>query len=138
MFTKKALVAVLIAAGTLGAVATPLTSVAASNVDIQLNFGPPPPRYEVVPPPRYGYVWAPGHWQWDGYRHVWVAGYWETNRPGYVYYAPGWVEREGRWHYRGSRWDRDGDGIPDRRDRDRDGDGVPNRYDRHPDNPYRR
>lgn len=35
-----------------------------------------------------------------------------------------------------TRWDRDGDGIPNRRDRlynpawDRDGDGVPNRYDR--------
>ncbi|HEX2009362.1 MAG TPA: hypothetical protein VJN44_00370 [Roseateles sp.] len=36
-----------------------------------------------------------------------------------------------------TRWDRDGDGIPNRRDRlynpvwDRDGDGVPNRYDRY-------
>ena len=35
-----------------------------------------------------------------------------------------------------TRWDRDGDGIPNRHDRlynprwDRDGDGVPNRYDR--------
>lgn len=34
-------------------------------------------------------------------------------------------------------WDRDGDGIPNRRDRlynpvwDRDGDGIPNRYERH-------
>jgi hypothetical protein len=40
-------------------------------------------------------------------------------------------------HYqRPSRWDRDGDGIPNRYDRvynprwDRDGDGIPNRYDR--------
>jgi hypothetical protein len=38
-----------------------------------------------------------------------------------------------------TRWDRDGDGIPNRYDRvynprwDRDGDGVPNRYDRHDD-----
>ncbi|GEM_PF-1666580 len=37
------------------------------------------------------------------------------------------------------RWDRDGDGIPDRYERahyrsyDRDGDGIPNRYDRHDD-----
>jgi hypothetical protein len=52
----------------------------------------------------------------------------------------------------GSRWDRDGDGIPDRYGRharqddrrwdndrrwDRDRDGVPNRHDRHPDNPWR-
>ncbi|CAG0945350.1 hypothetical protein GPROT2_03163 [Gammaproteobacteria bacterium] len=39
------------------------------------------------------------------------------------------------WLYN-PRWDRDGDGIPNRRDRidntrhDRDGDGIPNRYDR--------
>ena len=38
---------------------------------------------------------------------------------------------------RPTRWDRDGDGIPNRYDRvynppwDRDGDGIPNRYDRH-------
>lgn len=37
-----------------------------------------------------------------------------------------------------TRWDRDGDGIPNRHDRlynppwDRDGDGIPNRHDRHP------
>ena len=36
-----------------------------------------------------------------------------------------------------TRWDHDGDGIPNRHDRlynppwDRDGDGIPNRYDRH-------
>jgi hypothetical protein len=37
-----------------------------------------------------------------------------------------------------TRWDRDGNGIPNRHDRlynsrwDRDGDGIPNRHDRHP------
>ena len=37
-----------------------------------------------------------------------------------------------------TRWDRDGDGIPNRRDRvynprwDRDGDGIPNRHDPYP------
>lgn len=41
-------------------------------------------------------------------------------------------------YHRASRWDVDGDGIPNRHDRvynprwDRDGDGIPNRYDRHP------
>jgi len=70
----------------------------------------------------------------------------------------------GRGHYQPTRGDRDGDGIPNRRDatpdgygprwdrdndgianrydrtpngsaRDRDGDGVPNRYDNYPNNP---
>ena len=129
MSTKKLLVSVMIAAGTLGAVTTPLPSVAASRVDIQLNFGPPPPRFEVVPAPRRGYIWSPGYWAWDGYRHVWVVGHWEPFRPGYAYYAPGWVQRDGRWHYRSSRWDRDGDGIPNRRDPTPNGVGPD--WDRH-------
>lgn len=47
--------------------------------------------------------------------------------------------------YRGrTRWDVDGDGIPNRHDRvynprwDMDGDGIPNRYDRHPQRPDHR
>lgn len=50
------------------------------------------------------------------------------------------------YHYQPSRWDRDGDGIPNRRDPtpegygprwDRDNDGVANRYDRTPDGEVR-
>lgn len=36
------------------------------------------------------------------------------------------------------RWDVDGDGIPNRRDRDRDGDGIPNWHDRHDGRNWRR
>ncbi|HKA45950.1 MAG TPA: hypothetical protein VKF40_28430 [Burkholderiales bacterium] len=127
MLTKKILISALIAAGTLGTAAAPLTSAAASNVEVYVNTAPPSPRYERVPAPRDGYVWAPGHWRWSDnrYRYVWVGGHWERTRPGYSYRAPHWVERDGRWHYRPAQWDRDGD-------------GVPNRYDAHPDNPYRR
>jgi len=144
MFIKKALVSALFAAGLIGAVATPLPSVAA--VDVQLNFAPPAPRYEAVPEARHGYVWSAGHWQWNAHRnhHVWVAGTWQRERPGYAYNAPGWVERDGRWHYHASRWDRDGDGIPNNRDAtpdgghrsaDRDHDGVPDHRDNYPNNP---
>jgi len=142
MFMKKVLISALFVAGMIGAVATPLSSVGAAG--IQLNYGPPADRYEAVPAPRRGYVWAPGHWQWNGNRtrHVWVAGNWQRARPGYAYHAPAWVERDGRWHYTASRWDRDGDGIPNNRDRtpdganrssDRDRDGIPNNRDRTPD-----
>ena len=138
MFMKKVLVSALFAAGMIGAVATPLSSVAA--VEIQLNFGPPANRYEAVPAPRRGYVWAPGHWQWNAkrHRHFWTAGYWERSRPGYAFQRPQWVERDGRWHYQARRWDSDGDGIPNRRDptpyganrpRDSDRDGIPDRRD---------
>ena len=49
-------------------------------------------------------------------------------------------------HYQPSRWDRDGDGIPNRRDPtpdgpgprwDRDNDGIPNRHDPTPDGAVR-
>lgn len=113
MFTKKVLVSALFAVGMIGAV-TPLSSFA--QVEFQLNFGPPAARYEVVPAPRSGYVWSGGNWQWDGNQHVWVAGNWQTARPGYAYSQPQWVERGGRWNYQSSRWDRDGDGVPDRKD----------------------
>jgi YXWGXW repeat-containing protein/thrombospondin type 3 repeat protein len=141
MLTKKFLVSAMIAAGTLAAVATPLPSVAATSFYAELNAPPPAYRYEPVPVARRGYLWSPGYWGWNGYRHVWVAGHWERARPGYVYRAPGWVEYNGRWHHQPSRWDRDGDGIPNMQDRtpdgrgprwDRDNDGVPNRYDRTP------
>ena len=105
MFMRKLLVSAMIAAGTLGAVVLPLPGVAASNVNIQLNFGPPAPRYEAVPAPRRGYIWSPGHWAWDGYRHVWVAGQWEPLRPGYSYHASNWYERSGRWYYQPSYWE---------------------------------
>ncbi|NUZ04220.1 hypothetical protein [Piscinibacter koreensis] len=54
------------------------------------------------------------------------------------YVAPRYVPGH-RYVQRPTRWDRDGDGIPNRFDRvynprwDRDGDGVPNRFDRRDD-----
>jgi hypothetical protein len=59
-------------------------------------------------------------------------------RPAPVYVQPAPVYHHGGYGYREpTRWDRDGDGIPNRRDGlynprwDRDGDGIPNRHDRY-------
>jgi WXXGXW repeat (2 copies) len=41
---------------------------AAAHADIVREA--PPPRNEVMPPPRHGYVWAPGHWEWRGHHYV--------------------------------------------------------------------
>lgn len=116
MFTKKVLVSALFAVGAIGAMATPLPGLA--QVEILLNYGPPAPRYEVIPAPRTGYVWSDGHWQWKNNKHVWVRGNWQRERPGYAYTQPRWVERKGGgWNYRASRWDKDGDGVPNNKDR---------------------
>ncbi|WYX34857.1 hypothetical protein WJ966_25765 [Achromobacter xylosoxidans] len=59
-----------------------------------------------APPPRVGYVWAPGHWEWVGGRHAWIGGVWMPARPGYVYHGPEWRQRHGHWVYYEGRWGR--------------------------------
>ncbi len=95
---------------------------------VDVVVAPPEPRYEAVPYPRPGYVWAPGYWEWRGHRHEWVQGYWIAERPGHVYVPNTWVQNRGHWEMQSGRWERR---------HDRDGDGVPNRYDRRPNDPYR-
>ena len=123
------------------AVTAPFTP-AEAQVSITFGSPPPPPRYEVVPAPRAGYVWAPGHYELINDQHVWRPGQWMTDRAGYRYVAPTWAQVGNRWQYHPSRWDRDGDGIPNRYDRtdnrklngpngDIDRDGIPNKYDRY-------
>ena len=119
---KKILLASLIAASF---ASVPLTSFAQRTVIIR--EAPPPPREEVVPGPRRGQAWAPGHWAWRNGQHVWVSGHWMRARPGHRWVGDTWVERNGRWAYQGGRWERG----------DRDRDGVPNRFDRAPNNPNR-
>ena len=132
MLMKKVLVSALFAAGMIGAVATPLPSVAA--VGVFVNIGPPPARSERVPEPRRGYVWSPGYWNWQGNKHkkhVWVKGSWLRERQGYSYQPHRWVERDGRWNLERGRWDR-------AQGRDSDRDGIPDRRDAHPNDPNRR
>ena len=93
-----------------------------ADAQVSITFGspPPPPRYEVVPAPRTGYIWAPGHYRPDSWERYTVSG------------------RE-QWRYVPNRWDRDGNGVPDRYESyrrdgpngDRDRDGIPNKYDRY-------
>ena len=128
MLIKKVLVSALFAAGMLGAVAMPLPSMAA--VDVYVNVGPPPDRYEVIPAPRRGYVWSPGYWDWRNNKHVWVRGSSVRERAGYSYQPHRWVESNGRWTQERSRWN---EGR-----RDNDHDGIPNNRDRHPNDPNRR
>ena len=90
----------------LGASAYAPEAAAGTQVSVQISVAAAPPSNEVVPPPRIGYVWAPGYWRWDPYarRHVWVVGRWMPARRGYYYrpprwehYGPGWRFHDGYW-----------------------------------------
>lgn len=132
---KKTFLATLVVASLGAATAAP-----SASAEVFVRVAPPAPRVEVVPAPRHGYAWVPGYWDYRGHRYVWVQGTWVRERPGYRYYSPRWVQRDGRWVMERGRWDRgdrDHDGVPNRYDRDRDGDHVPNRFDRAPNNPNR-
>ena len=121
---RKPLLALLIAASVGGITQS---SVAGADVRIFLNDAPPALRYEPVPQPRRGYTWAPGHWDSNRGRHAWRNGSWQRNRSGQYYVEPRWTQRDNRWELERGRWNRN----------DRDGDGVPNNRDRQPNNPNR-
>jgi len=69
--------------------------------------------YEVVPPARPGYIWAPGHYEWNGSRQVYMPGVWvkdDYDREWRVY-----ADARGRTTYATGPFelrDRDGNVIP--------------------------
>jgi len=93
---------IVVAALAFGAVALPVASDARVYLDVEV--APPPPRVEVVPAARVGYVWAPGYWNWNGHRHVWVGGRYVHARHGYHWAPHTWVQRDGRWHFEEGGW----------------------------------
>ena len=121
---RKPLLALLVAA-TLGGISQ--SPIALADVEIFFNRPPPERRHEVMPAPRRGYLWAPGYWDGRRDKHVWRRGHWERERSGHHFVEPRWVERNNGWALERGRWNRG----------DRDGDGVPNNRDRRPDDPRR-
>ena len=93
----------LLIAGSTG-LAMSAGAVAAVVVDVEV--APPAPRVVEVPPPRHGYVWAPGYWRWSGQRHVWVNGRWVRERHGWHWVPDHWVEAGPRWHFVPGHWER--------------------------------
>jgi len=122
-FRKSLLVGLCVAS--LGGICVPMT--ASAEVGIYFNMAPPPARYEAVPAPRRGYVWAPGYWNANDNRHVWKTGHWERERKGYHFTQSTWTQRDNRWQLERGRWNKG----------DRDHDGVRNSVDHAPDNPNR-
>lgn len=74
------------------------------GVNLVIGTAPPLPRFESVPPPRHGYVWAPGYWGWNGRHHVWLAGRWEPERYGYQYRPAVWLRDGDGWRLDEGGW----------------------------------
>ena len=88
----------------IGALALP---VYAADVEVQINAAPPPPvKVEVSPPaPRTGYIYEPGHYNWDGQKYQWQDSRYIEARPGRTY-TPTTVEKKGDvWIYKKGGWD---------------------------------
>ena len=87
-------------------IALPVTSQARVNVEVEI--APPVAIYETAPP-RAGYVWTPGYYNWDARRHehVWSKGSYARERRGEHWVAHEWVERDGRYHLNQGHWEHD-------------------------------
>jgi len=96
--------------GVLSTVATALligsAAPAFAAVGIEIQIAPPPARVIEAPPPRPGFVWAPGYYRWDGHRHVWVDGRFIRARRGSHWVPEHWDERRGRYHFVPGHWER--------------------------------
>jgi hypothetical protein len=79
---------------------------AQAGVAVDIDIAPPAPRVIVAPPPRAGFVWAPGYWNWNGRSHVWHDGYWVRERRGYHCVPDAWVSRGPHYHYQRGHWER--------------------------------
>ncbi len=100
---RAALAAMLaLSLGALASVHAPSAQAAVVDIDV----APPAPRVIVAPPPRPGFIWAPGYWHWNGRAHVWHDGYWVHERHGYHWVPEAWVSRGPHYHFQRGRWER--------------------------------
>jgi hypothetical protein len=96
---------VLLAMIFLGTVGGPRSANAAA--DIVVDVPPPPERAEHAPPPRDGYVWGPGHWEWSGHAYSWVSGTWIAEHRHAHWVSDRWEPMGGaRWHFVPGHWER--------------------------------
>jgi hypothetical protein len=91
-------------AGLLFSAATLLSSPAVMAKDITVDAAPPADRHEVVPNPRAGYVWAPGHWEWTGRFYSWTGGTWIIAHRGQDWVADRWEQVGSQYHFLPGHW----------------------------------
>jgi len=102
------IVALMIAAPTLGVTLGAAPAHAQFSLDIRIGYAPPPlPYYEQPPLPGPDYIWVPGTWAWSDYLddYYWVAGYWEMPpQPGLMWTPAWWGWDDGAYRYHQGYW----------------------------------
>lgn len=89
----------------LGAAVFTLASASAlAQTVIIAPHAPPPPRVEVLPAARPGFVWDPGHWHWVHGDYIWRPGHWEVVRVGFHWVPGHWIERGPNWRWVPGHW----------------------------------
>ncbi|HEX7271120.1 MAG TPA: hypothetical protein VF420_03100 [Casimicrobiaceae bacterium] len=78
-----------------------------AKVDVDIEIAPPVAVYEAPPPPRAGYVWVQGYWDWDAHRHqhVWRKGHYVQEHKGEHWVPYAWVEHDGRYRLNEGHWE---------------------------------
>jgi WXXGXW repeat (2 copies) len=74
------------------------------GAEILTDAAPPSDRAESPPPPRAGYAWAPGHWEWSGRFYTWVSGTWIVEHRGH-WIPDRWEQSDTHWHFVRGHWE---------------------------------
>jgi hypothetical protein len=77
---------------------------ASASTQTVSEVAPPPARVENVPP-KAGYIWAAGHWEWNGHSWAWITGSYIFERRGQHWTPDRWEESGSQWHFVEGRWD---------------------------------
>jgi hypothetical protein len=73
--------------------------------EIEITIAPPANRVEIVPAPRTGYIYEPGHYAYDGEKYEWKQGTFIEERPGHVYTPYAFERRGDKYYLRPGHWD---------------------------------
>jgi hypothetical protein len=82
-----------------------LRAIPAMATEIITDMAPPPPRAENTGHPRDGYVWAAGHWDWNGRSYQWVPGSWIIEHGRAHWIADEWQPMGTQWRYVPGHWE---------------------------------
>lgn len=81
----------------------------AQHIRVGVGFGPPAIALEApVAFPGDGYIWIPGHYDfnYDAQSYVWVTGHWELAPYAEALWTPGYWGFDGLWFWHPGHWGR--------------------------------